>query len=76
MYYFKKLLGILLITEKKNHIYKAKDKIPYMWNLKKKKKVQINLYTEKKNRSTDLENKFPLMVTKGEEEEDKLGVWT
>ena len=47
-----------------------------MWNLKKKKKVQINLYTEKKNRSTDLENKFPLMVTKGEEEEDLLGVWT
>ena len=47
-----------------------------MESKEKKKKVQINLYTEKKNRSTDLENKFPLMVTKGEEEEDILGVWT
>ena len=43
-----------------------------MWNLKKKKKVQMNLLTNR-NRFTDMENN--LMVTKGEKRgRDKLGI--
>ena len=37
--------------------------IAYMWNLKKKKKIQMNLFTNQ-NRSIDMENK--LTVTKGD----------
>ena len=65
MYYFKKLLGILLITEKKITFTKPKTKslICVIKTKKKKKSTNKLIYRKKKNRSTDLENK--LMVTKG-----------
>ena len=44
-----------------------------MWNLKKKKRRYERTYLQNRNRSTDLENK--LMVTKGEKEGNKLGIW-
>ena len=46
--------------------------IAYMWNLKKKK-IYERTCLQNRNRSTDLENK--LMVTKGEREGNKLGIW-
>ena len=36
-----------------------------MWNLKKKKKVQINLYTEKKIDPQTQKTSFPLWLPKG-----------
>ena len=42
----------------------------YMWNLKKKQKIQMNLFI--KQRLRDLENKF--MVTKKRKGGAKLGV--
>ena len=44
--------------------------IVYMWNLKKWYKWT---YLQNRNTLTDIENK--LLVTKGEEEIDKSGIW-
>ena len=38
-----------------------------------KKIIQMNKWIQNRNRPTDIENK--LMVIKGEERRDKLGVW-